>query len=111
MTLGRLVALAQIALGSVALAAPRTAVGATARVGTPVPAWVVRCLGARMVLEGALLRRNHSKRALLVGAGVDVVHGASMIVVARRSSGYRRIAQAAAVLAGASALLELVGRP
>jgi hypothetical protein len=111
MTLGRLAALGQIALGSLALVAPSRAVGATGKVGRPVPAWTVRLLGARMVVEGALLRRNQSKRALLVGAGVDALHGASMIAVARRWPHYRRTAQAAGVLAASCALLEVVGRP
>jgi hypothetical protein len=109
-TPARACALGQIVLGSIALSAPGWVAGATARSSRPAPAWIVRGLGARMVLQGSLLRRWPSQRALHLGAGIDALHGASMVAVAHRSPDYRRTAHVSAAVAGISALLEWTGQ-
>jgi hypothetical protein len=110
-TLARASSLGQIVLGTIALSAPSWVAGAAARTGRPAPAWIVRGLGARMILQGSLLRRWPSRRALQLGAGIDALHGASMVAVAHRSTDYRRTAHVSAAVAGISALLELSGQP
>jgi hypothetical protein len=69
---------------------------------------VARVLGARQLLQAAL-GRHPSRRGLLVGAGVDTAHAASMVAVSVWSPRAgervlaRRQARTAAVLATAGA--------
>jgi hypothetical protein len=99
------VAAVQGGVGALLAARPDVAV---ARCGirspnTP-PAWVVRLLGGRMVLQaGAELLRPTPDLAL-TGALVDATHALSMVGVALISRRYRRGAVISAGIAAASAV-------
>src|SRR6202044_1298581 len=70
---------------------------------------VARVLGARQLVQAALVGRSPTSGRLLAGAAVDAVHAASMVAVARWSpcSAHRllavRQARSAGLLAGAGA--------
>ena len=47
--------------------------------GGPEPAaWIVRVLGARLVVQGVVTLVHPTRAVVLAGAGVDVLHAASM---------------------------------
>jgi hypothetical protein len=64
-----------------------------------------RVLGARHLVEAAVLLRDHTHRWVLVGAGVDAVHAATMLGLAYKRPDQRRLALTnaltASLLAGA----------
>jgi hypothetical protein len=68
-------------------------------------AGVARVLGARELAQAELTRRWPTRQVLLAGAGVDVLHAASMAGLAAADRGRRRLALHNA----ASALLLAVG--
>lgn len=47
--------------------------------------YVARILGARHLLQAALLCRHPSRRRLLIGAAIDAAHAASMVPLAHSS--------------------------
>ena len=51
-----------------------------------------RILGARHLVEAAVLMRDHSHRWVLLGAGVDGLHAASMLGLAAVRPNERRLA-------------------
>ena len=63
------------------------------------PAWIVRVLGVRSLLQGAVELRWPTPGLACAGATVDATHAASMVFVAARSRRYRR----AALVSGAFA--------
>jgi hypothetical protein len=65
------------------------------------PAWIVRVLGVRSLLQGAAELRWPTPALACAGAAVDATHAASMAFVAARSRRYRR----AALVSGAFAML------
>jgi hypothetical protein len=67
--------------------------------GTPPPSWLVRLLGARLLVQGLLLMARPGRRLVLVGAAVDGTHAASMVAVALQWPEYRRAAVVSAVMA------------
>ena len=71
----------------------------------PAATVFARILGARHLIEAALLLRGGSGRRLRIGAGVDAVHGATMICLGAVRPDERRLAltnaMTAAALAGA----------
>ena len=94
-------------LGGVLLVAPRRllrGIGVPADGATLVTA---RVLGARHLAQAAALRRRRDRAAVGLGATTDVLHGASMLVLARVSRPHRRAALASAVAAGTLAAIEL----
>ena len=97
--------------GAVQLAAP----GGCARTltpGAPVPAaWLVRVLGARLVLQHALVLARPTRGIVLAGAAVDVLHAASMVPAALRWREYRRPAAVSAGSALTSALAQVATAP
>jgi hypothetical protein len=56
------------------------------------PAWIVRVLGVRSLLQGAAELRWPTPAVACAGAVVDATHAASMVLVAARSRRYRRAA-------------------
>ena len=101
-TLARGLGAAQAALGVVLLARP-------AQLAPEVPSWLVRVLGARGVVQGALTAATPQPVTLALGASADSAHALSMLPVAIASSRYRRPAAisgaVAAVMAVAGAAL------
>ena len=66
--------------------------------------WVARLLGGRTLVQSAVLLAHPDRRWLLVGAGVDAVHAASMLAVLPARA-YRRAALLSGGVAAASAAL------
>lgn len=101
-TLSRGLGAAEVALGVVLLARP-------AQVAARVPSWLVRVLGARGVVQGALTMAAPQPATLALGASADAAHALSMVPFAIASTRYRRPAAIsggiAAVLAAAGATL------
>ena len=71
--------------------------------GVP-PAWIVRLLGARLLVQGAPEALRPSSTVLRLGVLVDLTHAASMLAAGRVWPRYRRAALASAAAAGASAV-------
>lgn len=71
--------------------------------GVP-PAWIVRFLGARLLVQATPEAISPSRNILRLGVLVDLAHAASMLAAARVWPRYRRAALASAGSAGASAL-------
>jgi hypothetical protein len=71
--------------------------------GVP-PAWIVRGLGARLLVQAAAESTAASQNVLRLGVVVDLTHAASMLVAARIWPRYRRASLTSAGSAGASAL-------
>jgi hypothetical protein len=69
---------------------------------------VARVLGARQLVQAAVLRRYPTPSGVLGGAGVDAAHAASMLALARWSPDpvHRRLARREA---GTAALLAVAG--
>ncbi|MCO7220137.1 hypothetical protein [Klenkia sp. PcliD-1-E] len=74
-------------------------------------AWVVRVLGARSLVQHAVMLVRPTRDIAYAGVAVDAVHAASMVVFAAAWSTYRRPALVSAALATASALLEVAVAP
>jgi hypothetical protein len=53
---------------------------------------VARLLGARELAQAELTRRRPTREVLLAGAGVDLLHAASMAGLASADPGRRRLA-------------------
>lgn len=85
----------QLALGAVLVARPAIA--------GQVPSWLVRVLGGRGVLQGAVTLAEPGAGTLALGACVDAAHAASMIPVAAVSARYRRPAAVSGGIAAAMA--------
>jgi hypothetical protein len=106
---GRSVEAARAAYGAVLLLAPARALGALARAPLDRPTVAVaRLLGARQLVQAALLARHPGLRWRLAGAAVDGAHAASMRALASRSGRpvHRRLAARNARTAGMLAVVE-----
>lgn len=77
--------------------------------GTAPPAWIVRVLGARGVVQEAVVLLVPTRRVALAAAGTDVLHALSMLAAAAIWPRYRRCELASAGVASVSALLTLTG--
>lgn len=64
---------------------------------------VIRVLGARHCTQAVLSGGTPTPRVLAVGAGVDAVHGLTMLVLAVLDRPHRRLALTSAALAAAFA--------
>ncbi len=71
--------------------------------GVP-PAWIVRVLGVRTLVQAAAVAISASPTILRLGVLVDLAHAASMLAASRVWPRYRRAALASAGSAGASAV-------
>jgi hypothetical protein len=68
------------------------------------PAWIVRVLGARILIQAAPEAISAHRMILRLGVFVDLTHAASMVTAARIWPRYRRAALASAASAGISGL-------
>lgn len=71
--------------------------------GVP-PAWIMRLLGGRLLVQAAPEAIAASRNVLRLGVLVDLAHAASMLTAAQIWPRYRRAALASAGSASASAL-------
>ena len=105
----RLLAAGRILLGALLLAAPAAVLGRIlgrrAGVGERRAA---QLLGARNVVEGAVVATHRGRGWLLAGAAVDSTHVLSMIALAAVRAEHRRLATASALVATATATAGLV---
>jgi len=98
------------AYGAVLLLAPQGVLSSLAGQPCDRPTMVVaRVLGLRELAQAAVLRSHPGRDWQLAGAGVDALHGASMVALAAKGARrYRRLALANARTAGLLALSCLV---
>ena len=71
----------------------------------PAPG-VTRVLGARSLLQGAVIAAAPTRRVLLGGAGVDITHALSLLPLIAGAR-YRRAAGVSVAIAAANAAIEL----
>ncbi len=89
--------------GALLLLAPRRALRPVAVAGSGTPAaGVVRVLGARHLLQAAAVRPSH-RTAVVAGITVDVLHAASMLLLAAAGHERRAALASAAIAAGLAA--------
>ncbi|SDX90295.1 hypothetical protein SAMN05661080_01634 [Modestobacter sp. DSM 44400] len=103
-----------VVLGAANLAlvvAPGEVVTAVASGPVRPPSWVVRLLGARVVLQQLVVFTAPTRRLVLLGVVVDGLHAASMVAAALHWPRQRRVATVSAVSATASAVLGLATAP
>jgi hypothetical protein len=94
----------RLLLGSLLLAAPRPVLDRLS--DRPVGVGerrAARLLGARHLVEGAIVARHPGRRWLLAAAAVDATHALSMIAIAAIRPEHRRLATASALAATATA--------
>jgi hypothetical protein len=59
--------------------------------GGPAPdSWIVRLLGARLMVQNVVLLVHPTRTVVLAGAGADTLHAASMVLARRRWPGHAR---------------------
>lgn len=102
MIAGRIVGATQFVVGATMAATPVQIAQVAAGRGGVAPPLVVRILGLRMAVQGALTVARPSRAVLDVGAGTDALHLASMIGLAAVTPKYRRTALISATVAAAS---------
>lgn len=107
----RVLAASQGAAGLVLLVRPDDVLDALAPGPTYPPRWLVRLLGARVVVQQAVVAISPTRRLVLLGVAVDLLHAVSMVAAAARWPGQRRAATVSAVAATASAALGLAAAP
>jgi hypothetical protein len=95
----------RLAWGALLLAAPGAVLALCGGDRSRPLVVAVRILGARHVIEGVVMGAEHERRPPQWMIGIDVVHAASMLVLATLSHRLRRDALASA--ASASALIGL----
>jgi hypothetical protein len=96
-------------LGAALLVAPRRLLRGLGVPQDGVTLVAARVLGVRHLAQAATLRRRQDRAAVGLGATTDMLHGASMLALARLSRPHRRAALASAVAAATLAAIE-VGR-
>ena len=75
------------------------------------PRWLVRLLGARVVLQELVVLMAPTRRVVVLGAAVDGLHATSMVVAALRWPQHRRAAVTSGLVAATSSALELATVP
>ena len=107
----QLLSVANLAWGAVLLVRPRPVVGRLAPEYPGDKDWVVRLLGARLVVQHAVVLAAHDRPVTYGGVAVDALHALSMLPFAG-SPRYRRAALISAGTTGASGALTaaLAGR-
>jgi hypothetical protein len=106
----RLVAAATAAIGAALVARPEVVAQACSGPDAVPRAWIVRALGARMLLQALVEAARPDRRVIDAGVATDAAHGASMVALAALSRRYRRPASLSAAVAGLSAVLGLACR-
>ncbi len=92
-------------LQAVALLGPSSrAVRRLTRDQNTPPTWILRVLGARILLQAAPEAVAPQRGLLQLGIGVDLIHATSMLAAARTWPTYRRAALISAASAAASAM-------
>jgi hypothetical protein len=102
MVAARVVGVAQAAIGAAMLLAPARVAAVAANGGSVAPLPIVRVLGARIAVQGAVTAARPSNTGLELGAAVDALHLTSMIALSALVPRLRRSALASAVLAAGS---------
>jgi hypothetical protein len=97
--------------GAAQLAFPEQLLQAVAAGRPQPPPWLVRVLGARMLVQYGLAVRAPDRPVLAGSAAVDGLHAASMLAVAATSARHRRVALISAGIAGTGSLAALRGIP
>lgn len=90
---------------------PDEVVAALAPGPTRPPRWLVRLLGARVVLQQLVVFTAPTRRLVLLGVAVDGLHAASMVAAAIIWPPQRRAASVSAASATSSAVLGLATAP
>lgn len=106
----RLLAAMSGALGATLLVRPEAVAKASSGPDAVPRAWIVRVLGARMLVQAALQAARPDRRLVDAGVAVDASHSASMVALAAVSRRYRRPASLSAAVAGISTALGLACR-
>lgn len=102
------VAVVELASGIGMAVAPAKLARSVAGAESAAPPGLVRVLGARTALQGALIWSFASRRALRLGAAADALHCATMVVAAATSPANRRSAAVSAAFACTTAAVSLV---
>lgn len=71
---------------------------------SPAGRRTVRVLGARHVLQACWVADRPDRRRVLIGAGIDLAHAASMVALARLAPRLRRVALFDAAIAAGWAI-------
>lgn len=100
----------RLSLGLLLLARPALADDLTGTADGREVRVVARVLGARYVAQAVAGLVVHEAWLRPADAAVDVVHAASMLVLARRHPAHRRVALASAALATGFAVLDVTER-
>lgn len=106
----RVVGASQLAVGALMLVTPTQVAHTAAGRGAVPPPTIVRILGLRTAVQGALTVIRPSRAGLEVGAGTDALHLLSMIALAAVAPKYRRSALVSASVATASMVGSLGAR-
>jgi hypothetical protein len=85
--------------GAVVLVRPAALADAVPSLTAGRPRALVRLLGLRMLAQAAVTAALPTKAVIHAGAGVDLLHGASMVALAVGSPRYRSAAATSAVVA------------
>ncbi len=102
----RVLSAAQLGLGLATLIRPRQVVAALTPDGSAMPdRRIVRVLGLRQVVQGAVGLATPTTTVTSWGAAVDASHAASLIPIVLFSSRYRAAASASAGLATVAAVI------
>lgn len=100
----RVLGIGQAGLGVLMIVRPQPVASAAAGSnGRPASRWVIRLLGVRSLLQGAVTAAAPNSVILVAGALVDAAHAASMAPLIAGSPRYRRAAAISAVVATISA--------
>jgi hypothetical protein len=99
------------AWGVVLVARPEAVVRAVAPGQASPPTWLVRLLGARLVVQHAAVFAVPRRGPVLAGAAVDVLHASSMAGVAALAPNHRRSALVSGSTSAASAAVGLLAAP
>lgn len=94
---------AQVAQAALLLAQPASMVRSAVGDQDVPPPWIMRLLGARMLVQAAADVVSPRPTTLRVSAFVDVTHAASMVIAAKVWPRYRRAALASAISAASAA--------
>jgi hypothetical protein len=107
----RVLPAAQCATGALLLGRPGPVGRALGGVRSAPAQWLVRMLGARLVVQGGAALVRPTRAVLLASAAVDATHATSMFAVAALSPRYRRVALISAAAATASAVVSAPREP
>lgn len=91
--------------GMMLLGAANTVTGMIAGDEPRPPAWLVRVLGGRLLVQGLLEYARPHRRVLLAGATIDLAHAATMVAAVVLLPAYRWTASASVAEAALAAVL------